>query len=85
MTDAKGRLEFIAGLIPLSPTGFYFPFRGGKVTFTLDENGRAVKVDLRYRGEDHFRRAAADRSRPVRGRASCNERVSAEKKPRNLS
>lgn len=54
MTDAKGELEFIAGFIPLSPTEFYFPFRDGKVIFTLGEDGKAVKVNLRYRGEDHF-------------------------------
>jgi CubicO group peptidase (beta-lactamase class C family) len=39
MKDANGQLEFIAGWIPLSPTEFYFPFRDGKVIFTLDENG----------------------------------------------
>ena len=54
MTDAKGDLEFIAGWIPLSPTEFYFPFRDGKVIFTFGEKGTAVKVNLRYRGEDHF-------------------------------
>lgn len=54
MKDANGQLEFIAGWIPLSPTEFYFPFRDGKVIFTLDKNGKGERVNLRYRGEDHF-------------------------------
>lgn len=47
----KGR--YTAGLIPLSPTEFYFPLADGKAMFTLDETGKAVKVNLRYSGEDH--------------------------------
>ncbi len=54
LKDPNGQLQFAAGLIPLSPTEFYFPFRDGKVIFTLDEKGKATKVNLRYRGEDHF-------------------------------
>ncbi|MBX7221007.1 MAG: beta-lactamase family protein [Blastocatellia bacterium] len=52
--------QFKAGLIPLSPTEFYFPLGDGKVTFTLDGAGRAVKVNLRYGGEDHL----AERKEP---------------------
>ena len=54
LKNPNGQIQFAAGLIPLSPTEFYFPFRDGKVVFTLGENGKAVKVNLRYRGEDHF-------------------------------
>ena len=50
--ELKGR--FIAGLIPLSPTEFYLPFFDGKVIFTLDSSGEAVKVNMRYSGEDHI-------------------------------
>lgn len=51
---AKIKNQFNAGLIPLSPTEFYFPLADGKAIFTLDENNRAVKVNLRYNGENHF-------------------------------
>lgn len=54
LKNQQGQLQFAAGLIPLSPTEFYFPFRDGKVIFTLGENGKATKVNLRYRGEDHL-------------------------------
>ncbi len=54
LRNSQGQIQFAAGLIPLSPTEFYFPFRDGKVVFTLGENGKATKVNLRYRGEDHF-------------------------------
>ncbi|MEZ5345748.1 MAG: serine hydrolase domain-containing protein [Pyrinomonadaceae bacterium] len=54
MNDADGNIEFIAGWIPMSPTEFYFPMKDGKVTFFLDKNGKAEKVNMRYRGEDHF-------------------------------
>lgn len=48
----KGR--YTAGLIPLSPTEFYFPLADGKAIFTLDGTGKALKVNLRYSGEDHL-------------------------------
>lgn len=50
------RLEerFTAGLIPLSPTEFYFPMADGKAIFTLDKNGRAEKINLRYGGRDRI-------------------------------
>jgi hypothetical protein len=48
----KGR--YTAGLIPLSPTEFYFPLADGKAIFSLDETGRALKVNMRYSGEDHI-------------------------------
>ncbi len=38
----------------LLPTEFYFPFRDGKVIFILGENGKTTKVNLHYKGEDHF-------------------------------
>ncbi|HEX4959889.1 MAG TPA: serine hydrolase domain-containing protein [Thermoanaerobaculia bacterium] len=49
--ELKGR--YTAGLIPLSATEFYFPLGDGKAFFTLDESGKAVKVNMRYGGEDH--------------------------------
>jgi hypothetical protein len=39
---------YTAGLIPLSPTEFYFPLADGKSIFTLDESGKAMKVNMRY-------------------------------------
>jgi CubicO group peptidase (beta-lactamase class C family) len=50
--ELKGR--YTAGLIPLSPTELYFPLGDGKAIFTLDESGKAVKVNMRYGGEDHI-------------------------------
>lgn len=50
--EIKGRYQ--AGLIPLSPTEFYMPLADGKAIFTLDANGRAAKVNMRYSGEDHL-------------------------------
>ncbi|MEA2603969.1 MAG: hypothetical protein QOF89_4961 [Acidobacteriota bacterium] len=49
--ELKGR--YTAGLLPLSPTEFYFPLGDGKAIFTLDESGKAVKVNMRYGGKDH--------------------------------
>jgi CubicO group peptidase (beta-lactamase class C family) len=51
IASIKGRYN--AGLIPLSPTEFYFPLADGKAIFTV-ENGRAKKVNMRYSGEDHL-------------------------------
>lgn len=45
---------YTAGLIPLSPTEFYFPLADGKAIFTLDESGKAAKINMRYSGEDHI-------------------------------
>ena len=50
---AKLKGRYIAGLIPLSPTEFYFPFYDGRAIFTLDVNEHAVKVNMHYNGEDH--------------------------------
>lgn len=50
--EIKGR--YLAGLIPLSPTEFYMPLADGRVIFTLDAGGRAVKINTRYSGEDHI-------------------------------
>ncbi len=49
------RLEgrYTAGLIPLSPTRFYFPLGDGTVTFAPGADGRASSVNVRYSGEDH--------------------------------
>jgi len=49
--ELKGR--YTAGLIPLSPTELYFPLGDGKALFTLGETGKAMKVNMRYGGEDH--------------------------------
>jgi CubicO group peptidase (beta-lactamase class C family) len=46
--------QYTAGLIPLSPTEFYMPLAEGRATFTLDETGRAVKINMHYSGEDHI-------------------------------
>ena len=50
---AKLQDRFTAGLIPLSPTEFYFPLGDGRAIFSLDTEGKPVKVNLRYSGEDH--------------------------------
>jgi CubicO group peptidase (beta-lactamase class C family) len=49
--ELKGR--YTAGLIPLSPTRFYFPLGDGTATFTLGEDGKASSVNVRYSAEDH--------------------------------
>ena len=54
MKNPQGLLQFAAGLIPLSPAEFYFPLGDGKAIFTVDEKGQAVKVNMRYGGEDHI-------------------------------
>src|SRR6185295_5547410 len=53
MLSAKLEDRYTAGLIPLSPTEFYFPLGDGKAMFTLGENGKAAKINMRYSGEDH--------------------------------
>jgi CubicO group peptidase (beta-lactamase class C family) len=45
--------RYTAGLVPLSPTRFYFPLGDGTVTFMLGEDGRASSVKVRYSAEDH--------------------------------
>jgi CubicO group peptidase (beta-lactamase class C family) len=54
MKTPQGQTQFAAGLIPLSMTEFYLPLADGKAIFTLDDNGQAAKVNLRYGGEDRF-------------------------------
>jgi CubicO group peptidase (beta-lactamase class C family) len=54
MKTPQGQLQFAAGLIPLSATEFYFPLGDGKAIFSVDEKGRAVKVNMRYGGEDRI-------------------------------
>jgi len=54
--ELKG--QYLAGLIPLSPTEMYFPLADGKAVFTLDAGGRASQVNMRYSGEDHVARRA---------------------------
>ncbi len=48
--------RYTAGLVPLSPTRFYFPLGDGTATFTLGEDGRATSVNVRYSAEDHVAR-----------------------------
>jgi len=38
----------------LSPIEFYFPLGDGKAIFTIGDNGRAIRVNMRYSGEDHI-------------------------------
>ena len=45
--------RYTAGLVPLSPTRFYFPLGDGTVTFSLGEDGQASSVNVRYSAEDH--------------------------------
>lgn len=45
--------QYVAGLIPLSPTEFYFPLADGRACFTLDAAGKSARVNMRYAGEDH--------------------------------
>ena len=54
MKTSQGATQFQAGLIPLSPTEFYLPLADGKAIFTVDEAGKAVRVNLRYGGEDRI-------------------------------
>ena len=51
---AKLQDRYTAGLIPLSPIEFYFPLGDGKAIFTIGDNGRAIRVNMRYSGEDHI-------------------------------
>lgn len=51
---AKLQDRYTGGLIPLSPTEFYFPLGDGKAIFTLDNNGKADKVNMRYGGIDRI-------------------------------
>jgi CubicO group peptidase (beta-lactamase class C family) len=57
---AEIKKQYVAGLIPLSPTEFYFPLADGRAVFTLDEAGKATHVNMRYSGEDHV----AERTTP---------------------
>ena len=49
------RLEgrYTAGLVPLSPTRFYFPLGDGTATFSPGADGKAASVNVRYSAEDH--------------------------------
>ena len=46
--------RYTAGLIPLTPTEFYFPLGDGKAIFTIGDKDTAIKVNMRYSGEDHI-------------------------------
>jgi len=46
--------RFTAGPIPLAPTEFYMPLGDGKAMFSLDKDGAAASVNMRYGGEDHI-------------------------------
>ncbi len=54
MLIAKLTDRYTAGLIPLSPTEFYFPLADGRAIFTLGPDGKATKVNMRYAGADHI-------------------------------
>lgn len=54
--ELKG--QYLAGLIPLSPTEMYFPLADGKAVFTLGADGRAAQVNMRFSGEDHVAKRA---------------------------
>jgi len=60
--EVKG--QYLAGLIPLSPTEMYFPLADGKAVFTLDADGRAAQVNMRYSGEDHVAKRAQAATNP---------------------
>lgn len=53
LLEAELEGRFTAGLVPLSPLELYFPLGDGRAVFTLDEEGRSTRVNLRYGGEDH--------------------------------
>lgn len=53
LLTAELKDRYTAGLVPLSPTRFYFPLGDGTATFALGEDGRAARVNIRYGGEDH--------------------------------
>ena len=53
MLTAKLEGQYEAGLLPISPTEFYFPLADGRAVFTLDSTGRATEVNMRYSGADH--------------------------------
>jgi hypothetical protein len=57
---AKLTDSYTAGLIPLSPVEFYFPLGDGRALFTLDARGKAVRVNMRYGGEDHVAERVPD-------------------------
>lgn len=54
MLTAKLANQYTAGLIPLSPSEFYFPLGDGKAIFTLGPDGRATQVNMHYSGTDHI-------------------------------
>ena len=56
MLVASLKDRYTAGLIPLSPTEFYMPLGDGRAIFTLDSNGKATEVNMRYGGEDRIAR-----------------------------
>jgi CubicO group peptidase (beta-lactamase class C family) len=56
MLTAKLDGQYEAGLLPISPTEFYFPLADGRAIFTLDANGKATEVNMRYAGADHIAR-----------------------------
>jgi hypothetical protein len=56
MLMAKLADQYTAGLIPLSPTEFYFPLGDGRAIFKLGADGKATEVNMRYGGADHIAR-----------------------------
>ncbi len=54
MLTAKLENQYEAGLLPISPTEFYFPLGDGRAIFKLDSTGKAVEVNMRYSAADHI-------------------------------
>ncbi|NOT33896.1 MAG: beta-lactamase family protein [Candidatus Eisenbacteria bacterium] len=52
--------QFVAGLIPLSPTEFFMPMTEGRVTFDRIGATGAGRLNLRYSGVDHIGIRAPD-------------------------
>ena len=54
MLVAKLENQYEAGLLPISPTEFYFPLGDGRAIFKLDSSGKAIEVNMRYSATDHI-------------------------------
>ena len=54
MLTAKLENQYTAGLLPISPTEFYFPLGDGRAIFKLGPDGKATEVNMRYAATDHI-------------------------------
>jgi CubicO group peptidase (beta-lactamase class C family) len=54
MLVAKLENQYEAGLLPISPTEFYFPLGDGRAIFKLGPDGKATEVNMRYGATDHI-------------------------------